>query len=52
MRRRSSRTSPSASVAASSDKGLLTLQQKGDYQLTVQGGGDATGTYRIKIQSR
>jgi TIR domain len=34
------------------DKGLLTLQQKGDYQLTVQGSGDATGTYRIKIQSR
>jgi hypothetical protein len=34
------------------DKGLLTLQQKGDHQLTVQGSGDATGTYRVKIQSR
>jgi hypothetical protein len=34
------------------DKGLVTLPQKGDYQLTVQGSGDATGTYRVKIQSR
>jgi TIR domain len=34
------------------DKELLTLPQKGDYQLTVQGSGDATGTYRVKMQGR
>src|SRR6266508_465733 len=34
------------------DKGLLTLPQEGSYKLTVQGYGDATGTYRVKLQSR
>jgi hypothetical protein len=34
------------------DKGLVTLPQEGTYQLTVQGSGDATGTYHLKIQSR
>jgi len=34
------------------DQGVLTLRQAGRYQLIVHGAGDATGTYRVKIQSR
>jgi len=30
----------------------VTLPQDGSYQLTVKGDDDATGTYRVKIQSR
>src|SRR6266511_5087092 len=33
------------------DKGLLTLPQEGSYKLTVQGYGDATGTYRLRLWS-